>query len=640
MENYLQILIYLAGFAIIVVASNQLSKFFLLAKLPLITGFLIMGILAGPDVLELIPREAIADLDFLNDIALAFIAFTVGAELYLRDLRSRFRSITGMTVGLMSSTFLLGSLAAFFLAEYIPFMQRLNFESRIAVSLLVGTIFASLSPASTIAVVHERRAKGPFTRTALGVTVLTDFLIIILFTVIITIGEALINSTNFTLKHMGLLLVDLLLAFILGYVLSKILSFIISMNMKTTVKIILVLPAGYGIFALSEFIREWSLLHMDVDILIEPLLSCIIGSFILTNYSKHRLEFLKILHDHSSAVYVVFFTLVGASISLGILLTVWEIALGLFIIRLIILVIGGYVGGSLGGDPARFKKIAWMPYVTQAGVSLGLTTVVAGEFTAWGTEFSTIIIAVIVINQIVGPPLFTRALEKVNEGHARAIPEAGIKRSALIFGLESQSIALARQLLENNWDVRIATVNPDIREMKTSEIVLHQISDLSMDSMERIDAFKAETIVAMLSDEENYQICEKAFEHLGTKDIIVRLHDRKHFDRFYELGALIVEPSTAMVSLLDHLVRSPQATSLLLGMEKNQDTIMLEVLNPDLHGMALRNLRLPHDIIVLSVSRGGQMIISHGYTRLRMNDIVTLVGSRKSLEHVRLRFEE
>jgi len=102
---------------------------------------------------------------------------------------------------------------------------------------------------------------------------------------------------------------------------------------------------------------------------------------------------------------------------------------------------------------------------------------------------------------------------------------------------------------------------------------------------------------------------------------------------------LIVDPSTAIVSLLDHFVRSPQATSLLLGMEENQDTLMLEVRNPNLHKMALRNLHLPHDIIVLSVTRRGQMIISHGYTRLRKKDIVTLVGSTESLENVRLRFE-
>jgi Kef-type K+ transport system membrane component KefB len=123
MENYLQILVYLAGFIIIAVASNRISRLFLRARLPLVTGLLVMGIIAGPSVLDLIPQEAIADLDFVNDFALAFIAFTVGAELYLRELRSRFKSITGMTFGQLSITFILGSLAVFFIADYIPFMQ-------------------------------------------------------------------------------------------------------------------------------------------------------------------------------------------------------------------------------------------------------------------------------------------------------------------------------------------------------------------------------------------------------------------------------------------------------------------------------------------------------------------------------------
>ena len=127
---------------------------------------------------------------------------------------------------------------------------------------------------------------------------------------------------------------------------------------------------------------------------------------------------------------------------------------------------------------------------------------------------------------------------------------------------------------------------------------------------------------------------------IGTKDVIVRLYNQVNFSRFHKLGALIVDPSTAIINLLDHFVRSPSATSLLLGMEDNKDAISQEVLDKNLHGVALRNLRIPSDILILSVKRKGQMILSHGYTRLRIGDIVTFVGSPKSLEIVRLRFEK
>ncbi len=641
MDNYLQILIYLSGFLIIAVAANQMSGLFVKLKLPLVTGLLVMGIITGPYVLDLITLEALADLDFVNDFALAFIAFTVGAELYLRELRTRFKSITGMTLGQLSITFILGSLTVYFIADYIPFMSEMNTKSKVAVSLLTGTIFIARSPASIIAVVHEMRAKGPFTQTAIGVTVLTDFLVIILFTITITIGEALVKGTSFNLIFIIILILELGLAFGLGYALSKILGFIIYIRTNTIIKTILILLTGYGMFTLSHYLREWSLLYFNYEIFIEPLLICIIGSFIVTNYSKHRIEFLKILHDSRNAVYVIFFTLIGASISLGVLATVWSIAIALFLIRLLTLVLAGFAGGSLGGDPVHLNRIAWMPYVTQAGVSLGLTAAVAGEFIGWGTEFATIIVAVIVLNQIVGPPIFKWAINRAGEGHERATsPELVSPRSALIFGLESQSLALARQLQDHHWKVKIATLKSDIGDMKTSGVYICQIPGLSLEAMEGLDASQTETIITMLSDKENYKICELAFQNFGTKDVVVRLHDRKNFDRFHELGALIVEPATAMVSLLDHFVRSPQATSLLLGMEENQDTIMLEVQNPNLHKMALRNLHLPHDIIVLSITRRNQMIISHGYTRLRKKDIVTLVGSSESLENVRLRFEE
>ena len=102
----------------------------------------------------------------------------------------------------------------------------------------------------------------------------------------------------------------------------------------------------------------------------------------------------------------------------------------------------------------------------------------------------------------------------------------------------------------------------------------------------------------------------------------------------------IVDPSSAIVSLLDHFVRSPQATSLLLGMEENQDSRDVEVLNPDLHGIHLRDLRLPSDVIVLAIARGGHSIISHGYTRLSIRDIVTIVGSIESLDEVQFKFDK
>ncbi|MGM0475431.1 MAG: TrkA C-terminal domain-containing protein, partial [Bacteroidota bacterium] len=115
-----------------------------------------------------------------------------------------------------------------------------------------------------------------------------------------------------------------------------------------------------------------------------------------------------------------------------------------------------------------------------------------------------------------------------------------------------------------------------------------------------------------------------------------RLNEREYYKKFHKLGVMVIDPSTAMVSLLEHFIRAPIATSLLLGMAETQDSIDVEVRNSNYHGLTLRDLRLPTDVIILSVTRGGNPIISHGYTRLRLGDIVTLVGSSESLDKVRL----
>jgi len=283
-----------------------------------------------------------------------------------------------------------------------------------------------------------------------------------------------------------------------------------------------------------------------------------------------------------------------------------------------------------------------MSYITQAGVGLGLAKEVVVEFPEWGTAFATIIISVIVVNQIVGPPFFKWALHLVREAHTRAkTHEFDGVRDAIIFGLESESLALARQLRSHGWEVKIASlkVNYAKKMAKDSDVEIHPIPGLTLDVLNQLDAAQAEAIVTMLSDEENYRICELAYEHFGTDNLVVRLNERYNLKRFHKLGALIVDPATAIISLLDHLVRSPSAASLLLGMEKDQDVEEIEIRNPDLHGIAIRDLRLPLEVHILSVRRRGHALLSHGYTRLEVGDVVSVVGSIASLKQIMLRFD-
>jgi len=638
--EYWKIISLLAGLIIILVASQQLSLLFKKIHLPIVTGLIVIGIISGPDILGLIPAETIIKFGFINEISLAFIAFAAGAELYLKEYRSQRKSIQWTTICLLSITFLLSSTAIFLLSNMIPFLSNFGITTRLGISLLAGTIFVARSPSSAIAVISELRAKGPFTRTVMGVTVLLDVLVIILFAITISFVNSLISDTSFNLKYVLILVSELGVSLLFGWLLGKVLQFILSRNQSRAIKSSLILLSGLGIYLLSNFLRHAGNLYFEVDFYTEPLLICIIASFYVTNYTRYRREFLKIIHDTIPYVYVAFFTLIGASISLDYLVKAWLAGLVFFIIRLVAISIGAFTGGTVAGDPLRYTKISWMSYVTQAGVSIGLVSVVAREFPEWGAEFATIMIAIIVINQLVGPPMLKWAIGIAGEDHSRTrsrLPAGS--HHAIIFGCEAQAKILAKQLSDHEWKVKIATCRKEINEPDVENISIEYYSKIDYETFENLEAGKAETIIALESDDENFKICEIAYENYGTHDLVVRLNNRYNFRKFHDLGVKIVEPSTAMVSLLDHFVRSPMATSLLLGMEENQDTVEIVVQNPNLHGIALRDLHLPSDILILSTQRKGHMIISTGFTRLRLGDILTLIGSVESIEEIKLRFE-
>ncbi len=628
----------MSAFILIAIAAQRVSFEFQKVGLPLITGMLLIGIIAGPFVLHMFPKGAHQNLDFINDIALAFIAFAAGSELYLKEIRNRIRQIAWITFGQLVVTFLLSASIVYFISNQIPFMSGLPQNTKLAISILMGVIFVARSPSSAIAIINEMRAKGPFTRTALGVTVIKDVLVIILFTITFAIGKSLVNGAEMGFGFVILLLIELVISFALGFVLSKLITFLLSKPINKKVKSLLLLVVGYLIYVLAHYVKIHSHSIIGVSFLIEPLIICIIAGFLVSNFSNYRFEFSSIIEDVGPFVYLAFFTLTGLSLSFDVLLSVWEIAVLLFFVRLISIVLGALIGGVIAGDSMKFNLLGWMPYITQAGVGLGLATIVAAEFQLWGEEFLTLVIAVIIISQIVGPPLFKWAIKLVNEDHTKADSKDGDDvRDAIVFGFENQSIALATQLKNQSWNVKIATQLSEEKTRTIEDVEIAHIAGLTKESFYTIECEKANTIVCLLSDEENYKICEIAYEYLGTKNVVVRLHDRNWIEKFHQLGVKIVEPNTAMVSLLDHFVRSPQATSLLLGMEENQDTIDVEITDDNIHGMALRNLRFPSDVTILSVHRKESALVCHGFTRLRKGDIVTVVGTLESLEKVSLK---
>lgn len=640
MPELKEIILFLLAFIWVVIGSTHVAKLFQKFKLPLITGFLLSGILIGPFGLKLIQPEAIQKLDFINYTALAFIALAAGSELYIKEIKNNIKSILWNTFGQLIVIFAIVSLTIYLLQNFIPFMRELPQFSKISIAILTGTIFIARSPSSTIAVINEMRAKGRFTRMVISSTVLLDVLVIFLFTICLSIAHTFVIGTDFSYKFILFLIIELAVTFILGLLVSKILEIILKLAVETKYKAGIVLLMGFLVYLLTKITGNLSLKYINHEFHIEALLVCIIASYRITNYSKLRVELHKIIEDLGPIVYAAFFTLVGASLALDVLLQMWLVEIIVFIVYIISLFIGTYLGNTFASNPKLYRRIGWMPFLTQAGVGFALIFEVSGSFPEWGSQLSTVIIAVIILNQIIGPPLFKWALKLVGESRTRAKTDIEPNKNALIFGIEHQSIELVKSLQRDHYEVEVATVEQrdNINQLENTKI--HYLEHLTMTCLNKINISKFDVIVLMLSDKENFKISELIYENIGTQIVIVRLLDSVYADKFRELGVIVVDPADAIIRLLEQFVRSPITASLLLGEEDHKAMVDFKVLDLELHGMALRDLRLPNDVIIVSVKRKGQVLISHGYTRLRIGDIVTMVGSLESLENLSLQFQE
>ena len=287
----LDILALLAVFAFIALSSRQLGRSGSRAGLPLISGYLLAGMVAGPYILGLLPQGIGEQLRIVDEVSLGFIAFAAGSELYLSELRGQGRSISLVNLGQIVATFSLGAGTLYLLADRVPFIGELGQQGRLAMSVLAGAILVATSPASTIAIINELRAKGPFTTRALSVTVIKDVSVIVLFAISAAAAGAVMTAGSLDPSFVPTLLLDLVFAGMISIGLWKLLEFVLNRSISRILKIGLILGLGYGVFEFSGVVRTLSHESLPFEIHIEPLLVCLIAGFLVANFGPHRRQF-------------------------------------------------------------------------------------------------------------------------------------------------------------------------------------------------------------------------------------------------------------------------------------------------------------------------------------------------------------
>ncbi len=626
-------------FLLVALAAKQIGKFFSQYGLPYITGYLLAGALAGPFLLAVLPAEASDVLRYIDDISLAVIAFVAGSELYLKELRSRLRGIALNATGIVIVAFTLISISLFILQSFISFTANYPIITKTAVAMLGATILLALSPASTIAVIQEVKAKGPFSKTVLSITVVMDVVIIVFFALAVAFAGAMIDGDPVTATFIVILIVDIFIALLVGYFVGRGIALLLSTPMHIAAKTAALLLLGYLLFESANYVPTCVENLIGVKIKIEPLLMSMVAGFTVTNFTRYRKPFEDLLHDISPWIYVAFFTLTGVGLKLDVLISTIGIAAILFGVRMISIVIGTYLGGIIAGEPQDFRRYAGLGLITQAGIALGLARETAVFFPdTLGGEFATLIISVVVLNEIVGPMLLKYALRQVGEAQ---IPGEGKgePRNVLILGVEPQSIALARQMSARGWRVIVADTNAErVERLAAEDVDERVIPHISKDTLQGMIKTEKCALVAMLDDDSaNMHALALAKEEFGLESLVVRLRDVSLRDQFTDIGARVIDPASAMVHLLDQSVNAPEAVNLLLHQDPDHDIAQIEVNEKAVDGLPLRDLRLPGDVLILEIVRDGHAIVPHGFSILRLRDEITVIGSPPSLAEVSLK---
>ena len=337
----------------------------------------------------------------VEGIAVALIALTAGGEIRIEWVRSQARRLALIT---FSELFVVaaGVLGVVMLARSVlPFMPADDLLRAFIIAMVFGAIAVANSPTVTIAVISENQAEGPLTRTVLGVTILKDVCVIVLFAVALTIaknalGEGGTESLGLTLtRELG---GSALVGVGFGIGISLFLRFV---HRDTPVFILAVCFAIWQVAAVFH---------------LETLLIALTAGFWVENFSRAKGEdLIKGIERLSLPVYALFFAAAGAKVDIDALATLWPFALLISGTRALCVWAGTSLGAHLARAEPTVKRYAWLGFVSQAGVTLALATIVARTFPSWGMEIQAIIIAMIAIHELIGPIGFQYALKKAGE---------------------------------------------------------------------------------------------------------------------------------------------------------------------------------------------------------------------------------
>ena len=360
-------------------------------KLPNVTAFLVAGLLIGPCVSGILSKEQVESMGVISEAALGFIAYAIGGEFKLSYLKKIGKAPLTITI--------FQGLTTAFCVD----VGLIAFGVDVPLALLLGAIGLATAPAATLMVVRQYKAHGPVTQMLLPVVAMDDALGLMVYSISASVAQGMLGG-EITAKSMLLTpLIEIVGSFALGGALGVLLAFgarfFASRGNKLALSIALVL-AGVGLCDMLN---------------LSSLLVCMMIGAVMVNMSQQHEVLMEQCDRFTPPLFLLFFVLSGADLDLSVLPTVGLIGAGYLLLRCI----GKWGGTLLGAITVKADKnirlYLGLTLLPQAGVAIGMATLVASRFPTLGQQVNTIVLAGVLVFELIGPIVTKIALTRAGE---------------------------------------------------------------------------------------------------------------------------------------------------------------------------------------------------------------------------------
>ena len=395
-------------------AGLMLSRLAKLVQLPAVTAYLVAGILVGPYCLGklgvngigFISLENVESFSIISNVALGFIAFAIGNEFRLSQLKSIGKKAT--IIGIFQAVFTTIIVDAILIVLHFIIPDKFPLPA----AIIMGAIAAATAPAATLMVVRQYKAKGPVTDILLPVVALDDAVGLVLFSISFGVANALLAG------HLSLIsiLLEPIIEVVLSIVLGAIMGFIFTFFERFFHSRSKRLAMSVAFVLLTVALSNLEFHPFGIKVAFSPLLTCMMLGTIFCNQCDFSEQLMDRLERWTAPIYILFFVLSGAELKLGVLGDGIVVLIG--IIYILSRCLGKYFGSQISANIAKcepnIKKYLGITLFPQAGVALGMAFT-ASAIPGIGSLISNLTLFSVLIYELFGPLLTKMALVKAGE---------------------------------------------------------------------------------------------------------------------------------------------------------------------------------------------------------------------------------